>query len=229
MPLLSDIENRVQDRLEEPHGAGIFWSLQYEIRPLLVEAMSMAALITGEPEIRQTQATQLAANTTVFSAPANSVAILKIESANGTPVKKETLWSLSQMNPNWESETGPLIKYWFPLGLTQFAIYPKLTGPINVVITYVGLPIATPAASPIAFTGQESIPFQVEYLEGFEEYAASMCRLKEATQEFFDGLKQFDRFLSRTWELSKFATRKSSLRFTKVKGVDAQITEITMK
>lgn len=228
MPLVSDLEGGVQDRLEEARGADHFWSRQFEIRPLLVEAMSMATLISGEPEIRQTVVTNLAANNNVFPTPANAVAMLKIEGPNGLVIKKETLWSLSQMVPTWETETGPLPKNWFPIGLTQFGLYPKLTAQVQVIISYVGLPVPVPA-SPIAYTGNENIPFQVEYLEAFEEYAAAMARMKEATQEFLDGLKEFDRFLSRTWELSKFATRKGSLRFTRSKGVAAKVTEVTMR
>lgn len=228
MATIGDLEGGVQDRLEEQRGPGQFWNRQFEIRPLLVEAMSMATLIAGEPEIRQTAITVLAANQNLFPAPTNAIAMLKIEGPGGLVIKKETLWSLSQMNHLWESETGPIAKNWFPIGLGQYGIYPKLTAPIQVIITYVGLPVPVPA-SPIAYTGAETIPFQVEYLEAFEEYAASMARLKEATQEFLDGLKEFDRFLSRTWELSKFATRKGSLRFTRSKGVEAKVTDVTSR
>jgi len=57
---MSDLQQRVLDRLED---TGIFWNLQDELRPLIVESMNAATLITGEPQFR--------ASSTLFTIPAN--------------------------------------------------------------------------------------------------------------------------------------------------------------
>ena len=50
MSNLAQLAAQVQDRLEETRdGVGVFWSVQNEIYPALVEGMNETTLITGEP------------------------------------------------------------------------------------------------------------------------------------------------------------------------------------
>jgi len=230
MSALSDLAPLVQDRLEEPRGAGIFWSGANEILPDLVEALNEATLITGEPEIRSTAVTSLALNTNFQTMPAGAVALLRVEGPGGLAISKVMPWDLDNDNPTWENDTDVSIgdqagspRYWFPLGMAAWGIYPKLTSGAQVILTYVGLPIT---ASP-PWTGSEVVPFQEEYLQGFADMAASVCRVKEGGAELQQGLAVYQRFLSRMEEASRFALRKGSLRFSRVFGPMAAITEVT--
>jgi hypothetical protein len=220
MSTLATLGALVQDRLEEPRGPGIFWSLTGEIYDMLVEAMNEATLITGEPEIRQKVPFTLAAGTTIFTLPSPGVALLRIQAPNW--VDKTTLWDMDRMLPGWESDTGPSPDYWFPFGLTQFGIHPQLTASIQVFLSYIALPV--PTGRP--YTGAEPVDFQQEFNEGFVDYAAHVAQLKEGGEEFLQSAKLYDRFLSKMTELSNFSWRKGSLRFTRTVGAPSRITPI---
>jgi len=220
MASLSVLGGLVQDRLEEPRGAGIFWSLQNEIYIALVEAFNEAALITGEPEIKQTSLFTLAAGQNIFTLPSQAIALLRIQAPNW--VQKTTLWDLDRMLPGWESDIDTNIDYWFPIGLTQFGIHPQLVSPAQVSLTYIALPVSTGRP----YTGSEVSPFQTEFEEGFADYAAHVLQLKEGGEEFMQSMKLYDRFLSKMADLSNFSWRKGSLRFTRYVGAPSRVTPI---
>jgi hypothetical protein len=209
---LSDLADEVQDFLEEPNGPGIFWSRAAEIYPTLVEALNEAALITGEPEIRQGVPFTFPETTTVIQLPPNAIALLRVQAPQWIP--KTTIWDLDRMVPGWEADSGQTIDSWFPLGLTQFGIHPQLEGTVQGYLTYVALPVSTGRP----YTGAEVVPFQAEFEEGFADYAGHVLQLKEAGQEFVQSAKMYDRFLSKMVELSNFSWRKGSLRFTRTVG-----------
>lgn len=222
----------VLDRLEENRANPLFWNVPAEIRVFLIEAMNEAALIAGEPQIRfsKSQATQnflsLAANQTVFDLT-NDVPLfgtMRMESIS-QQIIKTTPWDLDRFFPGWESDTGPIIKHWFPIGLTRFGIHPQLTSPASVIVSGIAEPVST--ARP--YTGNEPVDFQEEYREAFIDYAVHVASLKEGTKEFTDSIKVYDRFLSKMEELSKFATRKGSLRFSRSMGVPATVTPVEQR
>ncbi len=224
MATIADLENAVLQRLEEDTASPKFWSVQDEIRPFLVEAMSEIALITGEPEIRRSALFTLTTNTRIFPVPTEFIALLRMEGPKF--IEKVSLWELDQMVPDWEGEANAdQPKAWFPIGLTRFGLYPKLTADNQVFLTGVALPVT--AARPYA--GTEAVQFQEEFQEGFTEYAAHVARLKEGGNEFVQSIKQYDRFLSRAEELSHFAIRKGSLRFSRAAGVPAKITDVEQR
>jgi hypothetical protein len=209
----------VLNRIEEANPP-VFWNLQGEIFPFLVESMNEAALITGEPQIRQTVPFTLAAEQTIFTIPSSMIALLRIQAPNW--VEKTTLWDLDRNLPGWESDVGPTPDYWFPIGLTKFGIHPQLTASMQVFLTGVQLPIATGRP----YTGTEPVPFQPEYYDGFEDYAAHVCALKEGGEEFKSSMKLYDRFLKSMTDLSNFSFRKGSLRFTRTVGAPAAVTPV---
>lgn len=219
MATLSQLAQAVCNRIEETDPP-VFWNLQGEIYQFLVEAMNEAALITGEPQMQQVSDFTLAAGTSIFSTPATYIALLRIQAPNW--VMKTSLWDLDRNLPGWESDYGPTPKYWYPIGLNQFGVYPLLLNPVNVTLTGVQLPINTG----VPYTGNEVVPFQTEYLDGFEDYAAHVCGLKEGGQDFKSSAKVYDRFIQTMMEMSNFAYRKGSLRFTRTVGPTAQVTPV---
>jgi hypothetical protein len=220
MSTLATLGSLVQQRLEEPVGPGIFWSLQQEIYPGLVEAMNEAALITGEPEIRQAAPFSLGPNQTVFSLPSNAIALLRVQAPNW--VQKTSLWDMDRMLPGWEGDVGFTPDYWFPIGLNQFGIHPQLEATVQCALTFIALPV--PTGRP--YTGSEPADFQQEFEEGFVDYCAHVLQLKEGGEEFMQSAKLYDRFLSKMVELSNFSYRKGSLRFTRTIGAPARVTPV---
>jgi hypothetical protein len=227
MSTTSDIANSVQDRLEEPRGPGIFWQLTNEILPVIAEGLNEGTLLSGEPEIRSTSNFTPALNSTLQVMPAGSAAILRVEAGNAM-VRKSSLLKMDYLIPGWEAATdsslgnvGKMVN-WFPVGLNQFGIYPQLTVPINVVITYIGLPL--PSGFP--FTGYETIPMQQEFNSAFADSAACRLRLKEGGAEFEQGLFEFDSSLDKLTALGAFGYRKGSLRITRAMGMQAAITDV---
>jgi hypothetical protein len=221
---ISDLEVLVQDRLEETRdGVGVFWNLKNELRPLLVEAMSEAILITGLPQVRAGTPFTLAANTRLFSLVSPAFVVTRMDGA--TTIEKTSFWALDQDRHNWEADSGPLPLRWFPFGVGQFGIYPTLTAPVQVFLTTLNFPVSV--SSP--YTGTETVPFSVGFQESLASYAASMARLKESGSDFVNGLVQYERFLSKMGELSKFGDRIGKLRFTRSAGVPAQASDTQVR
>lgn len=210
----------VQNRLEEStDSAGIFWDVAQEIRPAVVEAMNEATLITGEPQVRATTLFTVPASTVFapLAMPADAVALLRVEG-----LRKTYVWDLDRQYPGWETAVGDKPRFWFPFGLTMFGIYPCLTGPAQVVLNYVKIPVATPPP----YTGIEATPFQAEYIDAFADMAAHIMRFKEAGAEFDQSFAEYNRYLSKMESLSNFAYRKNSLRFTRSAGAQSAINEV---
>lgn len=228
MGTLATLSGGVQDRLEEPRGPGIFWQLQAELYPLLVEAMNAFTLITGEPQYRNIAAPYTIPASTSFAPlpmPPDAIALLRVEGAGSLAYDRCWVIDLDRHYPGWETKTGPVPQIWFPFGLSQFGIYPNLTAPATVILVYIQLAVSTPRP----YTGAEAVPFQSEYFDALDDYAAAMARLKEGTLEFQEAIVLFQRFLSKAEELSNFAYRKGSLRFSRSLGVQAGISDARVR
>jgi hypothetical protein len=231
--LLRDLVPEVLDRLEESRTSPIFWNVPKEIAVFLVEAMNEATLLTGEPEIKFTNSlttappSQLAlpANTNVvtYSGDIPIFGMMRLESAG--QVKKTTVWDMDRMTPGWENDVGNVPDFWFPIGLTEFGIHPKLNAPVTVIVSG----ISEPVIAPRPYTGMEPIDFQTEYREAFVDYAAHVSALKEGTKEFVDSIKVYERFISKMQELGKFASRKGVLRFSRTLGAPASTTPVEVR
>lgn len=231
MATIANIESRVRDRLEE-NGPLYFWNLQNEIRPFIVEALFAATLITGEPQFKQTttfftipQGPTSPIAVTLYSVPSDCLSLSRVEAAQGLTIDKTFIWDLDRLYPNWETTTGPQAQYWYPFGLTQFGIYPSLTAPQEVQLTYIQTPVAV--ARP--YTGAENLPLPLEYFEGLEDWAAAMARLKEGGQEFDEAQAVLQRAVDKFGALSRWVWRKNSLRFTRALGSQSRINEVSTK
>lgn len=218
---LSQLGTEVLERLEENTSSPQFWTLA-EIYDLLVEAAREATLISGEPQFRTPSATPYvpAINQTLQTPPPDCVAILRIQSAS--EVLKTTLWELDRSFPDWESASGDLPQYWFPFGLGQFGLYPKLPAAVKTYLSYIKCPVYFPRP----YTGNEVIDFQQEYLDAIVAQAAHLAAFKEATNEFMSSLRQHDEFAARMQQLTKFSVKKGALRFTRSKGFPARVSPV---
>jgi hypothetical protein len=225
MATISSLASGVTNRLEEG-PVPVFWQLQPELYPLIVEAMNLACLITGEPQFQATATFTIPASTSFapIALPAGALALLRVDSA-GTTIDKTYVQDLDCFTPGWEVFTGPTPHYWFPFGLGQFGIHPNLTAPVEVILSYVQYPVITPRP----YTGAEVVPFQQEYWDGMTDWAAGASRFKEAGQEFQEAIAVLNRALGQFESLSEFAYRKGSLRFSRGLGGTANIVETRVK
>jgi len=227
MATISNLELNVQQRLEETaDDVGIFWLVAPELRPLLVESMNIACLITGEPQFQASATYTIPASTSFapLPLPAGALALLRVDSA-GSTIDKTYVQDLDNFLPGWEVKTGSKPRYWIPYGLGQFGIYPNLTAPAQVVLSYVQYPVITPRP----YTGAEVVPFQQEYFDGFTDMASGFARFKEGGEEFKEAIAVLNRALGQFESLSDFAYRKGSLRFTRGLGGSANIVETRVR
>ena len=228
MTTTASIQSRVQDRLEENPAA--FWNVTAEILPYVVEGMNAACLITGDPQIRANVIYNIPANANPvgfvpLSMPADALALLRVDGGGGVTIDKVFVWDLDRHFPGWETVAGTQIQYWFPFGLTGWGVYPVPSAGQQVILSYIQFPVST--ARP--YTGAEVIPFQDEYDQAFEDYAAAIARLKEGGAEFDQATILMQRFLTQMEALSNFAYRKGSLRFTASAGAQSRVSQVAVR
>lgn len=228
MATIADLERNVQRRIEEEDsGPGVFWFVQDEIRVAIVECMNEATLITGEPQVRAGAVTNIPASTsfTPIALPSDGLALLRMEGPGGLPIGKVGIQDLDRHYPGWETTTGDEPVYWFPFGIGSYGIYPCLTAPAQVILNYVQIPVN----SPRPYTGLENIPFQQEYIDGLEDGASHIASIKEAGIEMSQSMQRYTRFVSKMDQLSNFAYRTNSLRFTKTVGAQMAINDVRVR
>ena len=218
---LNDILPDTLARIEENEQSGpVFWSQTYEILPALVDAMFEAALITGTIQAINIPVT-LAANTTYFSLqnntgigiPAGVIAALRLRSP--WSIRKTTLKGLSDVTPEWQNApAGTSIAAWFPLGVSQFGIYPQLTSQRQVVMDFIVSPVNVPRPYNTSIT----VPFLEEFTSMFPEYAAVVLRSKELGLEAEASQTVMNQFMTQMKGLSMWQNRLDSLNLTATYG-----------
>jgi hypothetical protein len=223
MSTISTIAPNVTSRLEET-ATPTFWNLQGEIYPAIAEAMMLATLITGEPQVRASAPYTIPTSTifTPLAMPSDAIALLRVEGPNSLPIQKCWIWDLDRQMPGWEVMTGETPQFWVPFGLSQWAVVPCLTAPAQVVLSYVQTPVLT--APP--YTGNEPIPFQQEFFDGLEDYGEVYARFKEGAPEFNQAFTPLNRALACFEQLSRLAYRKGALRFTRAGGASSAINDV---
>jgi len=214
----------VLTRLEEPDPVNpVFWSLQNEVYPAIVEAMNEAALITGYVQTINNLIT-LPINANYVAMPKGWVSILTIRGPQA--VRKTEIWALDKLIPGWEGQGGTAaatsvnqITKWFPAGLTSYGIFPMLSVPQQVTITALAYPVTV--ARP--YTGNEGVNFDVEFLDGLESYAASVLRYKEAGLEMETASQEYQQFLTTMQALSAYMDRHDTLIFSRSVGAPVRV------
>jgi hypothetical protein len=187
--------------------------------------MFEAALITGTVQAINLPVT-LPANTTFISLqnntaigiPAGVIAALRLRLP--WPIRKTTLKGLSDVIPGWENAAPAYqLRAWFPLGVSQFGIYPQLAYSQIAVMDFIVAP--TTAARP--YTTAIGVPFQEEFVSAFSEYAAVMLRSKELGAEAEESTAVLNEYMAQMKALSIFQSRLDSLVLTNTYGARATV------
>lgn len=100
MSTLSDLVPDVQAKLRDTPG--VFWDVDTEIIPALVEAAMEATIISGEPEVGSIQFA-LSAGETFQSMPPGMLSILRVDGPGLIP--KTTMWDMDAAIPGWQAAT----------------------------------------------------------------------------------------------------------------------------
>lgn len=224
--LLPDVLGRIEENCGEEAGGPIFWSLIGEVYPQMVDAEFEAALVTGTVQQGSVLVT-LAANTTWFSffgssavVPRSLGALAAIRMRAPYPIRKTSLKSLDDMQPNWQTaQPSQQLIAWGPLGLSGFFIYPQLANEASVTMDF----IVSPVNQYRPYTGATAVPFQVEFTDAFSQGAAAALRMKESGQEAEQAATVYEAFISRLKALSLFQSRINALTFTAAYGGRQQV------
>jgi hypothetical protein len=220
-PLVDILCGRVEEDTPA-NGGPTFWSETYEMLPALVDAMFQAALVTGAIQAINVPVT-LAANTTFFSLqnntgigiPAGVFAALRLRQPY--PIRKTTLKGLSDVIPGWQNAAaGPQLRAWFPLGISQFGIFPQLASPQTAVMDFLVAPVTVPRP----YTSAITVPFLDEFMSAFPEYAAVILRAKELGLEAEASETVMNAFMTQMKGLSMWQSRLDSLVMTNTYGAN---------
>ena len=191
--------------------------------------MFEAALVTGVVQL-VSQSVTLAANTTYFALQGPSAVVPKgclaaIRMRAAYPIRKATLKGLDDMIPTWQQATpGTQLIAWFPLGVSMFGIYPQFSVESDVVMDF----IYSPVNELRPYTGNETIPFQVEFNDLISQYAAAMLRAKEGGAEAEEAATVYQEYMGNLKALSAFQGRLDSLVFSGAFGGRSQVNPRTI-
>lgn len=215
---------KVEDRIEEPEGAPVFWSESQEIFSGLVEAICEAALLVGRPVQLVNQSFTIQPNQWMQTLPAGMLCMTDLQGPS-TQVWKFDLRAMDYAftglsGPDWENDvtTGQTIFRWFPLGLGgQFGVWPSVPHAQQVTIT--GL--QSPVVSAWPFSGTQAINLHDEFFQAIEKYASHYCRLKEGGVEFQTSLQLYAEFLSEMQRMTAIEDRRDPYIFGRATGAAA--------
>ncbi len=199
MPTVNNLVPQVQSRLEEmsgPTGDGELWSIQFELRTAIIEAMSDLMLLIGRPTQEVTQQFSLAPNTCFQTLPTGVFLLTNIYGLGGD-IRSVTLHDMDYVQSSWQSTwsndtsaSGPV--RWFPMGFNMFGVHPACTVPTTVTLT--GIRYATTNTYP--YLGTEPLIFHDELEAALEQYATFYCKLKETGPEVQMGLQLYKEYLA---------------------------------
>jgi hypothetical protein len=225
---IATLANNVQSRLEEPIGAGQWWSRQYELYSAIVESMNDLMLLVGRPTQTVNFPFNLIPNQVWQAIPKGLFLITDIQGA-GAPLYKVNLYDMdylqSSWGSDWEQDVGDVAKRWGPVGFNLFFVHPAVsTGQtVNInAITY-------PTTDVWPYTGTETVPFEDNYFQILEEYAAFYGRIKELGGEFQTGMKLFDQYLAGAKRMSQIQDRRDPLIFSSGYGSAQKTNPTTMR
>jgi hypothetical protein len=203
----------VQSRLEEPSGVGIFWSRQYELFTSLVEAMNDLILLIGRPTQTVNIQFSLTPNTVWQTVTKGLFLITDIQGA-GAPLYKVNLWELdytqASWGSDWQQDVYDTAFRWAPIGFNMFAIHPAVSAQQTVNITA----IQYPTSDTWPYSGNETVPFEDNYFQALEEYAAFYASIKEMGGEFQNGLKLFQAYMKVAQRMTQIQDRRDPLIFS---------------
>lgn len=232
MPIVSDLVPQVQSRLEEmagPSGDGELWSIQFEIRTAITEAMSDLMLLIGRPTQEVTQQFSLALNTCFQALPIGVFLLTNIYGVGGE-LRCVSLhdmdYILSSWSPAWSNDTSPNGPVrWFPLGFNLFGVHPAPTVPTNVTIT--GIQSVTTESYP--YSGNSPLVFHDELEAALEQYATMYCKLKEDGPEVQTGMQLYKEYLAVAARNTEIEDRRDAVIFSPAFGGGSGLDPITRR
>jgi hypothetical protein len=212
----------VEDRVEEPRGAPVFWSESFEIYTALIEAISEATLLVGRPTQIVNVPYSVTPNTPWQSMPDGVLAITDIQGP-GSEIWKWTLrdqdYTQVGNGSDWENDvtSGQTFARWWPVGFTGFGIWPSI--PQSQTVTVTG--IASPVISTWPYSGSQAINLHDEFLQAVEKYAAHYLRIKESGEEFQSSIMLYEGFVADMKRMTAIEDRRDPYIFTRGVGAAA--------
>jgi len=211
-----------EDRVEEVRGAPVFWSESFEIFTAIVEAISEATLLVGRPTQIVNVPYQITPNVPWQPMPAGVLCITDIQG----PREQIWKWTLRDMDytqmgngSDWENDvtSGQTIFRFWPMGFTQFGIWPSVPHAQTVTITG----IASPVVSAWPYSGSQAINLHDEFLQAVEKYAAHYLRIKESGEEFQSSIMLYEGFMADMKRMTGIEDRRDPYIFTRGVGAAA--------
>lgn len=225
---ISTLADKVQNRLEETVGSGAWWSRVYELYSALAEAENDLLLLVGRPTQVVTVPVTLTANTVWQTMPKGYLHITDIQGASG-PLYRINLWDLdytqTYWGSDWEQDVADVVIEFAPIGFNLFVVHPAPAVPQVVQITAVQYPVTTTWP----YDGTQTVPFEDNYFQIIEEYAAFYARIKELGSEFQEGLKLFDSYMQGAKRMTQIQDLRDPLLFTSGFGATQNVNPITKR
>jgi len=218
----------VLNRLEEDTETPVFWSLEYEINTLLIEAISDLLLLVGRPTQIVNVPFTLQPNTPWQVIPDSLFCVTDVQGSS-SQVWKVSLFDMdflqSSWSSGWQNDVGTNVNQWFALGFGMFGIHPSVSVPTTVTLT--GIAPATTDAFP--YDGSQTVPFHSEFYQALEKYAAGMARMKEGGNEFELGVRLYKDYLQDAQRLTQIEDRRDPYIFTESVGANASVKRTTQR
>lgn len=212
---VAEISQVALERVQDP--TGIFWSTTLEAYSAAAEAISELFLIIGRPTQQVNTLVTLVPNVVWQPMPANLLTITNIQSS-GAWLKRTTLramdYTQASWSAAWESDRGPVVKRWLPVGLKMFAVHPAPTVPVQVTVSGLQFPVI----GTYPLSGTQASPFHTEIDDALNLYAAWYMRQKECGDDFLEAKSLYTQFLQIAQRLTTIEDRRDSLVWTQTFG-----------
>lgn len=219
---LQQSADMVEERLEEVVGVPVFWNENLEIFTAIVEAICEATLLVGRPTQIVNVPYQITPNTPWQPVPTGVLCITDIQG----PREQIWKWTLRDQDytqvgngSDWENDVTPgqTIFRWWPMGFTQFGVWPSVPHAQTVYITG----IASPVVSVWPFLNTQVINLHDEFLQAIEKYAAHYLRIKESSEEFQSSVMLYEGFMADMKRMTAIEDRRDPYIFTRAVGASA--------
>jgi hypothetical protein len=107
----------------------------------------------------------------------------------------------------------------------MFVVHPAPSQPQTVNVTAIQYPVT----STWPYDGTQAVPFEDNFFQLLEEYAAHYCRIKEMGGEFQEGMKLFESYLQGAKRMSAIQDRRDPLIFTSGYGAAGRTNPTTQR
>lgn len=228
MATVADLLPQIYDRVEEPPSAPVFW-VDDEANFSAIEAINDLMLLVGRPTQIVSVPFDIVPNTPWQTLPPGMFALTDIQ-GTASQVYKATLQDFDYLQSyggsDWEQDVGDEILQWCPIGLTKFVVHPCVSDTQTVLITGIQVPCQSVwpyTASTIA------VPFEDEFLQALEKYAAHYLRFKEAGDEMTESYKIYQSYLQDAQRMTQLQDRRDPWLFNIGTGVKTVSNPISLR